>query len=150
MNIKRKKNKRVIEGKNLISFFLLLSFLGKRSTAGNGRDATENTRKLEGVFRSEISLMFSGGFQQLSVLSGNHREKSGKFPTRILLPRSRYFPTRILLPRSRYFPCFPVGSSDFPASFLEDPTRSGGRNDRPGLYTEREQINTKETFFEPF
>ncbi len=70
MNIKRKKNKRVIEGKNLISFFLLLSFPGERSTAGNGRCVTENTRKLEGVFRSGISLIFSGGFQQLPVLSG--------------------------------------------------------------------------------
>jgi hypothetical protein len=27
----------------------------------------------------------------------------------------------ILLPCSRYFPCFPVGSSDCPASFLPDP-----------------------------
>jgi len=58
-----------------------LSFPGERRTAGNSRDATENTRKLEAVFRSGISRIFSG---------------------------------------------------DFPASFLEDPARSCGRNDRPG------------------
>jgi hypothetical protein len=39
-------------------------------TAGNGRDATENTRKLEAVFWSGISRIFSGGFPQLPVLSG--------------------------------------------------------------------------------
>jgi hypothetical protein len=41
------------------------------------------------------------------------------------------FPTVLLLSCSRYFPCFPGGSGDFPASFLEDPVRSGGSDDRP-------------------
>jgi hypothetical protein len=30
------------------------------------------------------------------------------------------------------FQWLPAGSSDFRASFLQDPARSGGRNDRPG------------------
>ncbi len=52
--------------------------------------------------------------------SENHRKKSEKFQTGLLLPCSRYFL------------CFSAGSGDFPASFLEDPARSDGRNDRPG------------------
>jgi hypothetical protein len=54
---------------------------GERRTAGNGRGATENTRKLEAVFRSGISRIFSDGFQQLPVLSGMIRpEIIGKDP----------------------------------------------------------------------
>jgi hypothetical protein len=45
------------------------------------RDATENTRKLEAVFRSGTSRISSGGFQQLPVLSGTiHPEIIGKNP----------------------------------------------------------------------
>ncbi len=98
----------------------------ERRTAGNGQDATENTRKLKAVFRSGISRWIprtSSAFQQDP--SGNHRKKSGKFPTGILLPCSRYFA------------CFPAGASDFPASFLEDPARSSGRNDRPLKYKQK-------------
>ncbi len=75
---------------------------GERRTAGNGRDPTENTRKLEAVFRW-ISTN-SSAFRQDP--SGNHRKKSGALPTGILLACSRYFPE---------------GSGDFPVSFLEDP-----------------------------
>jgi hypothetical protein len=46
---------------------------GERRTAVNGRDVTENTRKLEAVFRPGIFWIFSGGFQQLPVLSGGIR-----------------------------------------------------------------------------
>jgi hypothetical protein len=42
---------------------------GEQRTGGNGRDATENTRKLEAVFWSGISRIFSVRFQQLPVLS---------------------------------------------------------------------------------
>ena len=101
------------------------TYPGERRTEGNGRDATENTRKLEAVFRSGISRIFSGGFQQLPVLSGRIRPE-------IIGKKYGKFQAGILLPCSRYFPCFPAGSGDFPASFLKDPARSGGRNDQPG------------------
>jgi hypothetical protein len=45
---------------------------GERRTAGNGRDATENTRKLEAVFRSGIFRIFSVDSKN-SWLSGRIR-----------------------------------------------------------------------------
>jgi hypothetical protein len=83
------------------------NYPGERSRTGNGRDATENTRKLEAVFRSGIFRIVFGGFRQNP--SGNHRKKSGKFQAGILLPYSRYFLR------------FPAGSCDFSAYFLQDP-----------------------------
>ncbi len=56
-----------------------------------------------------------------SKLTGIHRKKS------------RRFPVGILLPCFSDFRCFPAGSGDFPASFLQDPAGSGGRNHRPGF-----------------
>jgi hypothetical protein len=54
---------------------------GEQRTAGNGRDATENTRQLEAVFWSRISRIFSGRFQQLPVLPVRIRpEIIGKNP----------------------------------------------------------------------
>jgi len=83
---------------------------GEWRTAGNGRFSTENIRKLEAVFRSGISRIFSCGFRQLPV-----------FSERILPEIIGKIQTEILLPCSRYFPCFPEGSGDFPAFFLRDP-----------------------------
>ncbi len=51
-------------------------------------------------------------------LTGIHQKKSGQFPIGILLPCSSDLR------------CFPAGSGDFPASFLQDPAGSGGRNHR--------------------
>jgi hypothetical protein len=87
---------------------------GERRTAGNGRDATENTRKFEVVFRAGSFWNFSVDSDKFQCFpAGSVRkswEKSGKFPTGI--PASMF--------------------QVFPASFLEDPARSGGRNYRPG------------------
>jgi hypothetical protein len=53
----------------------------ERRTVGNDQGATENARKLEAVFRPGIYQIFSGGFQQLPVLSGWIRlEIIGKNP----------------------------------------------------------------------
>jgi hypothetical protein len=53
-------------------------------------------------------------------LTGICRKKSGRFLIGILLPYSSDFQ------------CFPAGSGDFPASFLQNPEGSGDRNVRPG------------------
>jgi hypothetical protein len=47
---------------------------------------------------------------------------------------SGQFSVGILLPCSSDFRCFPAGSGDFPASFLQNPARSGGRNHRRGIF----------------
>jgi hypothetical protein len=59
--------------------------------------------------------MISGRF--LPESTGNWQESTGKNPKNF---------------RPEY--CFhvPVSSGDFPASFLQDPGGSGGRNHRPG------------------
>jgi hypothetical protein len=46
---------------------------GERRTAGNGRDATEKTRKLEGVFRPGIFRILFGGFRQIPLVSARIR-----------------------------------------------------------------------------
>jgi hypothetical protein len=53
-----------------------ITYPGEWHTAGNGRFPTENTRKLEEVFRSETSRIFSSGFRQLPVLSERILRKS--------------------------------------------------------------------------
>jgi hypothetical protein len=64
-----------------LEFYCNSVHTGERRTAGNGQGATENTRKLEAVFQSGIYRIFSGGFQQLSVLSGRiHLEIIGNSP----------------------------------------------------------------------
>ncbi len=77
------------------------------------------------VFRPENFRIFSDDFRSVPAekhrkLTGIHRKKSGRFPVGILLPCSSDFQ------------CFPAGFGDFPASFLQDPGGSGGRNRRPG------------------
>jgi hypothetical protein len=70
---------------------------------------------LEAVFRSGIFRIFSGGFQQVPVFSCKIRPE--------IIEKIREIPDR------NTASMFQV----FPASFLEDPARTGGRNDRPGL-----------------
>jgi hypothetical protein len=54
---------------------------GERRTAGYGRDATENTRKLKAVFRPEIFRIVFSGFRQIPVVFGRIRlEIIGKNP----------------------------------------------------------------------
>jgi hypothetical protein len=54
-------------------FILLGAFSGEPRTAGNSRDTTENTRKLEAIFWSGIFGIFSTGFRQILVLSDRIR-----------------------------------------------------------------------------
>jgi len=63
--------------------------------------------------------MISGRFPTKST--GSCQESTGKNPAAILLPCSSDFW------------CFPAGSGDFPASFLQNPAGSGVRNLRPGV-----------------
>jgi len=63
--------------KSQITYLRILNnpqYPGEQRTAGNSRDATENTRKLEAVFRSGISTT-SSAFRQDP--SGNHRKNPG-------------------------------------------------------------------------
>ena len=80
---------------------------------------------MEAVFRAEIFGFYSRKFR--SVPAGNHRKLAGIHRKKI-----RKFPLGILLPCSSDFRCFPAGSSDFPASFLQVPAGSGHRNVRHG------------------
>ena len=81
---------------------------------------------VEAVFRPEIFRIFSDDFR--SVPAGKHRKLAG-----IHRKKSGQFPAGILLPCSSDFRCFPAGYGGFPASFLQDPAGSGGRNLRPGI-----------------
>ncbi len=83
---------------------------------------------MEAVFRPENFRIFSDNFRL--VPAGKHRKSTG-----IHRKKSRRFPVGILLPCSSDFRCFPAGSGDFPASSLQDPGGSGGRNHRPGMST---------------
>ncbi len=83
----------------------IIVFPGEWRTAWNGRFATENTRKLEAVFRSGIFPVDADNFQCFP--RGSFRKSSEKIRAGILLPCSRYLP------------CFPAGSSDFPARSCE-------------------------------
>ena len=56
-----------------LDYFHFQTYSGERRTVGNGRNATENTRKLEAVFRAGLSRIFSGGIRQLPVLSVRNR-----------------------------------------------------------------------------
>ena len=100
-----------------------------RKDAGNSPDPAGKHRKSLDDGSSipvENCPDFSGGFLPASCaflqeLTGNHRKKSGKFPTGILLPSSSDFRP------------FPAGSGEFPASFLKDSAESGSRNHLPGI-----------------
>ncbi len=70
--------------------------------------------------------IFSDDFRP--VPAGKHRKLTG-----ICRKKSGRFLIGILLPYSSDFQCFPAGSSDFPASFLQNPEGSGDRNVRPGI-----------------
>jgi hypothetical protein len=72
--------------------------LGERRTAGNSRDATENSRKLEAVFRSGIFRIFSGGFQQLPVFSCKIRPE--------IIGKIREIPDRNAASMFQVFPVF--------------------------------------------
>ena len=80
---------------------------------------------VEAVFRSENFRTFSGDIQP--VPAGKYRKLAG-----IRRKNPAVFLTGILLPRSSDFRCFPGGYGDYPASFLQYPAGSGGRNVRPG------------------
>ena len=91
--------------------------------AGKHRKSLEHGSSIPtGNFR-----IFSDDFRP--VPAGKHRKLTGIHRKKI-----RKFPVGILLPCSGDFRCFPAGSGDFPASFLQDPAGSGGRNLRPGVY----------------
>ncbi len=92
----------------------------KRPVPGNSGDF------VEAVFRPEIFRIFPGDFRP--VLAGKHRKLTG-----IDWKKSGQFWVGILLPCSSDFRCFPAGSGDFPASFLQDLAGSGGRNHRTGI-----------------
>ncbi len=93
---------------------------GKRPVTGNSGDF------VEAVFWLEIYRIFSNAFRQAPA--GKHRKLEG-----IRRKKSENFPARIVLPCSSDIWCFLAGYGDFPASFLQDPARSGDRNHRPGV-----------------
>jgi len=49
---------------------------------------------------------------------------------------------------SGYFRYFPVGSGDFPASFLQDPAGSSGHNLRPGKMLKLDRLHSKFSFIQ--
>ncbi len=70
------------------------------------QENTANRWTMEAVFQPEIIRIFSGKFLRTSCAfrqppTGNHREKSGKFPTGILLICSSHFR------------CFPAGTGPY-------------------------------------
>jgi hypothetical protein len=69
---------------------------------------------VEAVFLPENFRIFPNDFRPFPA--GKHRKLRG-------IHRKKYgnFPVGILLPSSSDFRCFPGGSDDFPASFLQDP-----------------------------
>ncbi len=91
----------------------------KRPVPGNSGDF------VEAVLRPENFRIFSNDFRPVPV--GKHRKLIETYRK-----KSEKFTARILLPCSNDFRCFPAGCVDFPASFLQDPAGSSGRNHRPG------------------
>jgi hypothetical protein len=111
------------------SFAIIYMFLGKfnqcpllnqpmlkprsKNTGWFWQKSTGNLWNVEAVFPTENFRIFSDDFRpipagKLRELTGIHQKKN---------PIS-----------SGYFQCFPAGSGDLPASFLEDSARSGSRN----------------------
>jgi hypothetical protein len=89
-------------------------------------ESTGNRWNVEAVFPPGNFRIFSDDFRaipagKLEELTGIHRKKN---------PISSGGNTASI---SGYFQCFPAGSGDFPASFLQDPAGSGSRNHRSGL-----------------
>jgi hypothetical protein len=86
---------------------------------------------VEAVFRPKNFRIFSDDFRPVPSgkdrnLTGIHRKKFGQFPVGILLPCSSDFR------------CFPTGSGDFPAYFLQDP--AAGIIDLGDNYQHKSQV----------
>jgi len=97
-----------------------------KNTGRFRQESTGNRWNMEAVFPAENFRIFSDDFRpipagKLRELTGIHRKKN---------PISS---GRNTASTSGYFQCFPAGSGDFSASFLQDPAGSGSRNHRSGI-----------------
>jgi hypothetical protein len=114
-----------ITNKYFIFFCYRWSFMERlprsKNTGWFRQESTGNRWNVEAVFPPENFQIFFDDFRP--VLAEKHRELTGIHRKKYSISSGGNTGST-----SGYFQCFPTGSGDLPASFLQDPAGSGSRN----------------------